>query len=46
MVELVADRLVIATPGERHIDEVFRIRGVPDNEHSLSCRADRVQENG
>lgn len=25
MVELVTDRLVIATPGERHIDEVFRI---------------------
>ena len=25
MVELVTDRLVIATPGERHIDDVFRI---------------------
>lgn len=41
MVELVTDRLVIATPGERHIDDVF-----PDNEHALSCRADWVQENG
>lgn len=35
MVELVTDRLVIATPGERHIDEVFRIM-------STRCLADRT----
>ena len=35
MVELVTDRLVIATPGERHIDEVFRIM-------STRCLAERT----
>lgn len=35
MVELVTDRLGIATPGERHIDEVFRIM-------STRCLAERT----
>lgn len=35
MVELVTDRLVIATPSERHIDEVFRIM-------STRCLAERT----
>lgn len=35
MVELVTDRLVIATPGERYIDEVFRIM-------STRCLAERT----
>lgn len=35
MVELLTDRLVIATPGERHIDEVFRIM-------STRCLAERT----
>lgn len=35
MVELVTDRLVIATPGERHIDDVFRIM-------STRCLAERT----
>ena len=35
MAELVTDRLVIATPGERHIDEVFRIM-------STRCLAERT----
>ena len=35
MVELVTDRLVIETPGERHIDEVFRIM-------STRCLAERT----
>lgn len=35
MVELVTDRLVIATPGEKHIDEVFRIM-------STRCLAERT----
>lgn len=35
MAELVTERLVIATPGERHIDEVFRIM-------STRCLAERT----
>lgn len=35
MVELVTDRLVIATPGESHIDDVFRIM-------SMRCLAERT----
>ena len=35
MVELVTDRLVIATPGESHIDDVFRIM-------STRCLAERT----